>query len=81
MSSPEVVKIANDKYLTYQFLKQNGLEYPASCIPNGKYDRSNELDELISNVGRYLEEITYARNQLKASVQSDSFVKNAPDNL
>ncbi|CAF3767411.1 unnamed protein product [Rotaria sp. Silwood1] len=34
-----------------------------------------------SNVGRYLEEITYARNQLKASVESDSFVKNAPDHL
>ncbi|CAF0998912.1 unnamed protein product [Rotaria sordida] len=34
-----------------------------------------------SNVGRYFEEITYARNQLKASVQSDSFVKNAPDYL
>jgi hypothetical protein len=34
-----------------------------------------------SNVGRYLEEITYSRHQLNASVHSDSFVKNAPDSL
>jgi hypothetical protein len=34
-----------------------------------------------SNVGRYLEEISYSRRQLDASVHSDSFVKNAPDSL
>jgi hypothetical protein len=34
-----------------------------------------------SNVGRYLEEITYSRHQLNASVHSDTFVKNAPDSL
>jgi hypothetical protein len=34
-----------------------------------------------SNVARYLEEIIYSRNQLKDSVQTDSFVKNAPDSL
>jgi hypothetical protein len=34
-----------------------------------------------SNIGRYLEEIIYGRQQLKSSVHSDSFVKNAPDSL
>ncbi|CAF1193545.1 unnamed protein product [Rotaria sp. Silwood1] len=34
-----------------------------------------------SNVGRYLEEIIYVQNQLKASVQSNSFVTNASDSL
>jgi hypothetical protein len=34
-----------------------------------------------SNVGRYLEEVTYVRHQLNASIHSDSFVKNAPDSL
>jgi hypothetical protein len=34
-----------------------------------------------SNVGRYLEEITYSRHQLDPSVHSDSLVKNAPNSL
>ena len=34
-----------------------------------------------SNVGRYLEEITYSRHQLETSVHSDSYVKNAPDSF
>lgn len=32
VSSPEVIRIADDKYLTYQFLKQNGFDAPDSCL-------------------------------------------------
>ena len=34
-----------------------------------------------SNVGRYLEEVLYARNQLKTSTQSDTLVRDAPDSF
>jgi carbamoyl-phosphate synthase large subunit len=34
VSSEEVIEIANDKYLTYEFLKNNGLPYPESYLPN-----------------------------------------------
>lgn len=33
VSSEEVIKIANDKYLTYKFLKDNGLNYPITYLP------------------------------------------------
>jgi carbamoyl-phosphate synthase large subunit len=33
VSSPEVIRIADDKWLTYQFLKSNGFPYPESCLP------------------------------------------------
>jgi len=33
VSSTEVVEIADDKYLTYKFLKNNGLLYPESFLP------------------------------------------------
>lgn len=33
VSSTEVVEIADDKYLTYEFLKKNGLLYPHSHLP------------------------------------------------
>jgi carbamoyl-phosphate synthase large subunit len=44
VSSPRVVEIANDKYLTYQFLKDSGFDYPDSCLPG-------QEDELIARVG------------------------------
>jgi len=34
-----------------------------------------------SNVGRYLEELIYARHQLNASIHINSFVRDAPDSL
>jgi hypothetical protein len=34
-----------------------------------------------SNVGRYLEELIYARHQLNASIHVNSFVRDAPDSL
>lgn len=34
VSSPEVVEIADDKYLTYKFLKDNGFQHPQSYFPN-----------------------------------------------
>lgn len=33
VSSPEVVRIADDKYLTYQFMKDNGFSPPDSRLP------------------------------------------------
>jgi carbamoyl-phosphate synthase large subunit len=33
VSSSEVVEIADDKWLTYQFLKQNGFDHPDSALP------------------------------------------------
>ena len=35
VSSSEVVEIADDKFLTYEFLKKNNLLYPQSCLPGG----------------------------------------------
>jgi carbamoyl-phosphate synthase large subunit len=37
VSSPEVIRIADDKYLTYQFMKSNGFTAPDSRLPrNGQ---------------------------------------------
>jgi carbamoyl-phosphate synthase large subunit len=44
VSSPKVVSIADDKYLTYEFLKSSGFDYPATCLPG-------EEDALIAAVG------------------------------
>lgn len=33
VSSSRVVAIADDKYLTFQFLKEAGVDYPDSCLP------------------------------------------------
>lgn len=44
VSSPRVVRIADDKYLTYEFLKSNGFDAPDSCLPG-------EEKELIERVG------------------------------
>jgi len=33
VSSPEVVGIADDKYLTYEFLRQHGFDAPLTCLP------------------------------------------------
>lgn len=33
VSSPEVISIADDKYKTYEFLKENGFAYPESALP------------------------------------------------
>lgn len=34
VSDERVIEIGNDKYLTYQFLKENGLSYPVTYLPN-----------------------------------------------
>jgi carbamoyl-phosphate synthase large subunit len=44
VSSPGVVEIANDKYLTFKFLRETGFDYPASCLVG-------ETDELVAQVG------------------------------
>jgi carbamoyl-phosphate synthase large subunit len=42
VSSPEVVEIADDKFLTYEFLKNHGLFYPQSYLPEElDYDKLN----------------------------------------
>jgi carbamoyl-phosphate synthase large subunit len=44
ISSPKVVEIADDKWLTAVFLKEKGLGYVPSCLPGDE-------DELIAQVG------------------------------
>jgi carbamoyl-phosphate synthase large subunit len=44
VSSPEVVAVADDKWLTAEFLRARGFPYPYSCLPGGER-------ELIGRVG------------------------------
>jgi len=44
VSNPRVIGIADDKYLTYKFLKNNGFSYPETCLPGDE-------EKLISIVG------------------------------
>jgi len=44
VSSPRVIAIADDKYLTYKFLREAGFDYPETCLPGDE-------EELISKVG------------------------------
>ncbi len=46
VSTPEVVRIADDKYLTYQFLTNNGFDAPVSCLHN-----NGNIKNLIEQVG------------------------------
>lgn len=47
VSRPEVIAIADDKYLTYQFMRENGFDFPASALPGD----GDQLDQLIASVG------------------------------
>ncbi|MDM9385225.1 ATP-grasp domain-containing protein [Chlorogloeopsis sp. ULAP01] len=44
VSPPHVIQIADDKWLTYKFLLENGFPYPKSVLPNGIYDLLRECD-------------------------------------
>jgi len=44
ISSPEKIKIGNDKWETYRFLKNSGLPYPESVLPENR-------DDLIEKTG------------------------------
>jgi carbamoyl-phosphate synthase large subunit len=44
VSSPDVIRIADDKWLTAQFLQEQGLGYVPSCLPGDE-------DKLIAEVG------------------------------
>lgn len=44
VSSPEIIKIANDKWLTYKFLVNNNLPYIASALPHN-------INELVKQEG------------------------------
>ncbi len=46
VAPPETVRIANDKWLTVEFLKENGLSYPESAI-------SSDVSEAISITNRW----------------------------
>ena len=35
VSSPDLIRMADDKWLTYQFLKSNGFPHPRSALPDG----------------------------------------------
>lgn len=47
VSDPGVIAIADDKYLTFEFLRDAGLAPPASALP----DQAGALDALIDEVG------------------------------
>lgn len=47
VSSPQVVSVADDKYLTYEFLARAGLAPPASALP----EQPDALDSLIDELG------------------------------
>jgi carbamoyl-phosphate synthase large subunit len=47
VSDPRVVAIADDKFLTYQFLKEAGLAPPASALP----EDADAIDALVKEVG------------------------------
>lgn len=44
VSPPHVVRIADDKYLTFKFLREHGFPAPDSCLPG-------EEDEFVARVG------------------------------
>jgi len=44
VSNSDVIEIADDKYLSYKFLKDKGFSYPETCLPGDE-------DKLISKVG------------------------------
>lgn len=44
VSSVDVIRIAGDKWLTYQFLASNGFPYPQSALPEGVNDLLNNCD-------------------------------------
>ena len=44
VSNPRVIGIADDKYLTYKFLKNNGFSFPETCLPGDE-------EKLIAKVG------------------------------
>lgn len=46
VSSPAVVAIADDKYLTFEFMRDNGFDAPDSALPEG-----NGVEALIGRVG------------------------------
>lgn len=46
VSDPDVIRIADDKYLTYQFLKDNGFDFPESCLPD-----EESVEKIIRSVG------------------------------
>ncbi len=43
VSDTSVIQIADDKWLTYKFLKDNGLDYPESCLPGDEKDLVNKV--------------------------------------
>ena len=43
VSPRSVIKIADDKWLTYKFLNDNGFEYPESCLPG---DEKSLIEEI-----------------------------------
>ena len=47
VSSEEVTAIANDKYLTYQFLKENNLSHPTSFLPEEPYSDKVEFPLIV----------------------------------
>src|SRR6185295_3037455 len=43
VSSPEIVRIADDKWLTYRFLKEQGFGFVPSCLPGDEHALIDEV--------------------------------------
>ncbi|MGH6945033.1 MAG: ATP-grasp domain-containing protein, partial [Geminicoccaceae bacterium] len=43
VSEPRVIAVADDKYKTYEFLRDAGFDYPASCLPG---EQASLIDEV-----------------------------------
>lgn len=64
VSPPEVIKIADDKWETYRFLKRHGLPAPSSVLPKGKNEIIREGFPLVikPRVGTSSKETYVVRN-------------------
>ncbi|MES2837169.1 MAG: ATP-grasp domain-containing protein [Bacteroidota bacterium] len=70
VSSDQVISIADDKYLTYQFLKENNLYHPDSWLPN-------ELDKIKLNYPVIVKPRKGARSVGVSKVDNEIQLNNA----
>lgn len=76
VSSENVINVGNDKYLTYQFLKENNLNYPRTFLPAEEFDKELDFPVIVKprvgarSVGVYLVKNKQELNEKLATVNS-----------
>lgn len=76
ISSPRVIDIANDKYLTYRFLRENNLPYPETYLPEEVKDVAIQFPCIVKprygarSRGVYRVENEYALNQRVKTIKN-----------